>query len=137
MATIYDVSTNELIEKVSVNLKKEIEKPEWANFVKTGVHKQRMPDDKDWWFKRSASILRKIYIYGPIGVNKLKRYYGGKKNRGYKPERFFNGSGKIIRSILQQLEKAGFVKSDEKKGHKGRVITPKGKSFLDKTVKTK
>ncbi|HIP62762.1 MAG TPA: 30S ribosomal protein S19e, partial [Archaeoglobus profundus] len=33
-----------------------------------------------------------------------------------------------IRKALQQLEKAGFVK----KTPEGRVVTPKGRSFLDK-----
>ena len=77
-------------------------------------------------------MLRKIYLMGPIGVNKLRKKYGGKKNRGHKPERFYPGSGNIIRKVLQQLEKAEFVKYSEKSVHKGRVITPKGKKFLDK-----
>ena len=38
------------------------------------------------------------------------------------------GGAVIIRSSLQQLEKAGLVKKVEKKG---RVMTPKGISLLD------
>ena len=71
----------------------------------------------------------------PIGTNKLKNLYGGKKNRGHKPERFYKGSGKIIRVILQQLEKAEYVKYIEKGVHKGRMITPKGKKILDGLAK--
>ncbi|MEK6939747.1 MAG: 40S ribosomal protein S19, partial [Nanoarchaeota archaeon] len=37
-----------------------------------------------------------------------------------------------IRKILQQLEKSGLVKQTEKGVHKGRILTPKGTSFLDK-----
>ena len=72
---------------------------------------------------------------GPIGVSKLRNMYGTKKNRGVKPEHFCKGSGKIVRVILQQLEAEGFVKKVEKDIHKGKIITPKGQSFLDKAVK--
>ena len=85
--------------------------------------------DNDFWYKRAASILRQIYIRKNIGVNRLKVRYGGKKNRGVKPSEFRKGSGKIIRTILQQAEKAGFVEKTEKP--KGRKLTEKGKKFLE------
>jgi len=37
---------------------KEFEKPEWVDFVKTSVHKTRSTVEEDFWYKRSASILR-------------------------------------------------------------------------------
>ena len=134
MASIYDVNPNELIEKASEELKKNenIKPPEWAIYVKTGRHKERVPIKNDWWYTRTASVLRTIYKYGPIGVSKLRVKYGGKKRRGHKPPRFYPGSGNIIRKALQQLEKAGFLKKDEKSKYKGKSITPQGKSFLDK-----
>lgn len=132
MATIFDKKPQELIQKAAEGLKKEITMPPWAKFVKTGHAKQRPPEDPDWWYKRTASMLRKIYRHGPIGTNKLKKKYGSKKNRGHKPEARYEGSGKIIRSILQQLEQKQFIKQETKGAHKGRVVTPKGKSFLDK-----
>lgn len=134
MAKIYDVDTNLLIEKAAEELKKVdgITPPEWANYVKTGVHKQRTPVNKGWWYIRAAAVLRSVYKLGPIGVSKLRTKYGGKKNRGVKPEEFRKGSGNIIRKILRQLEKAGFVIYKKDGIHKGRIITPKGKSFLDK-----
>lgn len=134
MATIYDIPVNELIEKTAEKLKeiKEIQPPEWAAYVKTGRHKERPPVNNGWWYIRTAAVLRSVYKLGPIGVSKLRIKYGGKKNRGHKPERFFKGSGNIIRKILQQLEKAGFLKQAEKARHKGRILTPAGKSFLDK-----
>ena len=76
-------------------------------------------------------MLFRSYTLGPIGVSKLRSHYGGKKNRGYKPEHFYKGSGNIIRKVIQQLEKEGFVKTDLKSKHKGRLITAKGKKFLD------
>jgi len=134
MANIYEVPTNELIEKTAQELKKieHIVPPEWANYVKTGTNRERPPVKKNWWYVRAASILRKTYKLGPIGVSKLRTYYGGKKNRGMKPEKFFKGSGNILRKILQQLEKSELVKQEKVGNHKGRVITPKGKSLLDK-----
>lgn len=137
MATIYDVSTAELIKKVAEELKKKdnVKKPDWAEFVKTGAGKERPPEDRDWWYLRAASVLRKVAIVGPVGVSKLRTKYGSKKNRGSKPERFYRGSGKIIRTILQQLEKEGLIKQAEKGVHKGKIITPKGVSLLDKALK--
>jgi len=134
MATIYDVDATELIEKTAQELAKNenIKVPEWAGFVKTGSHKERAPVRGDWWYIRAAAVLRTTYRFSPIGVAKLRIKYGGKKRRGYQPPRFYPGSGNIIRKILQQLEKAGFLKKAEKTKHKGRIITSQGKSFLDK-----
>ena len=133
MPTIYNCNPSELVEKTSEELKKveTVKPPEWALFVKTGVHKERPPVKNDWWYSRAASVLKQVYRHGPIGVSKLRTKYGGKKNRGVKTEHFYKGSGNIIRKIIQQLEKEGFVKKDLKNVHKGRSITAKGKKFLD------
>ena len=107
----------------------EIKPPEWALFVKTGAHKERSPDDPDWWYVRCASILRKVYLRGPIGTERLRIDYGGKKRRGAKPNKFHKGSGAIVRTALQQLERAGFIM---KRGNKGREMTNIGRSYMDK-----
>lgn len=112
----------------------QIAPPTWAAFVKTGAHKERPPSQDDWWHIRCAAILRKVAINGPIGVAKLRVQYGGRKNRGHKPDQFRKGSGSVIRSALQQLEAAGLIQQVDKDGRKGRVITAKGESLLDKTV---
>lgn len=137
MVTVYDVPANELIIKLAEKLKKtdNIKSPDWAIFVKTGCFKERPPVDKDWWFIRAASILRTVERLGPIGVSKLRVKYGGKKNRGHKPEHFFTGSGKIIRLILQQLEKEGLIVKVVKGVHKGKVVTPVGNKLLNDTAK--
>lgn len=133
MGTIYNSNPSELIEKAAEELKKveSVKAPEWSIFVKTGMHKERPPVKNDWWQMRAASVLRQVYIKGPIGVSKLRNKYGGKKNRGMKKSHFFKGSGSIIRKIMQQLEKEGFVKKEESGVHKGKVITKEGKQFLD------
>ena len=131
MTTVYDVDANKLIEKIAAELKntKEIKAPEWAAFVKTGISKEKIPYQEDWWHMRAAAILRRLYLE-PMGVSRLRKAYGSRKNRGFKPEKFFPASGNIIRKILQQLEAAKFVKKDKK----GRVITPIGQKFLNKTA---
>jgi small subunit ribosomal protein S19e len=132
MVTVYDVPPTKLIEKLAEKLKDmNIEEPSWTAFVKTGAHKERQPDNDDWWYVRCASVLRKIYINGPVGVEKLRTAYGGRKNRGHKPEKFVKGSGNVIRTALQALEKAELVKTTEA----GRVISPKGQSLVDNTAK--
>lgn len=133
MANVFDVKPSELIQKLGEELKKDsaIKAPTWAAFVKTGVSRERPPENPDWWYIRAAAVLRSVYFMGPIGVSKLRSKYGGRKNRGHKPEHFYKGSGAVIRKILQQLEKAGLVKQVEIKKHKGRVITPKGQDLVD------
>ncbi len=134
MTRILEVDAQSLIGKAAEELKKEngIKPPAWSTFVKTSHARERLPDKDDWWYVRSASILRSIARLGPIGTQKLRTKYGGRKNRGYKPEATYKGSGSIIRKVLQQLEKSGLIKQTQKGVHKGRVLTPKGMSFLDK-----
>ncbi|MFC2136337.1 30S ribosomal protein S19e [Bacteroidota bacterium] len=132
---LFNVQQEELIKKTAEELKKLIHMPSWAPFVKTGTHKDRPPVDADWWYVRAAAVLRTIYLVGPVGVSKLRVKYGGKKNRGMKPEKFTKGSGSVIRKVLQQLEEAKLIKQAKIKKHKGRVITPKGKSVLFSAAK--
>ena len=127
---MYEVKQEELVDALSEELKGKIKMPDWAKFVKTGIHKQRPPVKDDWWYVRAASILRQVAVRGPIGVSKLRYKYGGRKNRGMAPEHFYKASGKIIRTILQQLEDAKLVKQGQKGVHKGRVLTAQGKSLV-------
>lgn len=136
MVSIYDVEPRKLIEVAAKQLEKmpEMAPPEWAAYVKTGRHRERPPVEVNWWYIRSAAVLRSVYKLGPIGVSKLKTKYGGRKNRGHKPDKTFKASGNILRKILQKLELIGYLKQAEKGVHKGRIVTPQGKSFMDKIV---
>ena len=132
MTTVYDIPPDVLIEKVAGELKAldSIEAPEWAKFAKTGVHKEMPPKDSEWWYIRAASVMRRIYMDGPVGVQRLRSVYGGKQNRGSKPSSFRKGSGSVIRKILQQLEAAGFIINTPE----GRKVSPTGRSFMDKVA---
>jgi len=132
MADVRTIPAEKYNKVLAEALKKvpEFEKPEWVDFVKTSVHKKRPSENKDFWYSRSASILRQIYIKGIVGVGRLRTRYGGRKERGQKPSEFRKGGGKIIRTILQQAEAAGFI--EKIKGKKtGRQLTEKGKSFME------
>lgn len=131
MPTPYDVPSSVLIEKLARYLKENIDQispPEWAPLVKTGSHTELPPQDPNWWYTRTASLLRKIYLYGPIGTQHLRYYYGGRKGRGVKPQHVRMGAGGNIRKIMQQLESAGFVAKDK---NNGRIVSPEGRRLLD------
>lgn len=133
-----EVPVQKLIEKLSEELKKNenIKPPDWSKYVKTGVAKERPPLQKDWWFLRSAALLRKVYKEGPVGVQRLRNAFGGRRKmpHGKKIHHHRKGGGKIIRLVLQQLEKAGYVQRIEKP-KRGRILTPKGQKLLSKISK--
>lgn len=135
---VYEIDSHEYNKKLAEALKKlpEFEAPEWINYVKSGPAKERPIDEEDFWHKRAASILRQVYRKEVVGVSRLRTKYGSKKNRGFKPERFRKAGGKIIRTILQQSDKAGFTEIAQtikgvRKRRPGRVMTEKGKKFLE------
>jgi small subunit ribosomal protein S19e len=130
MAKAYDVPADILISRLAAILKSEnIGKPEWTLYVKTGSHAVRPPQDKEWWYTRCASVFRKIYLHGPIGVNDLRIDYGGNKAVGYAFSHHRDSGGAIIRNAIQELEKLGYV---EKVQGKGRVVTHAGMKKLDR-----
>jgi len=130
---VKDVPADKLINRLAQYLKNvpEVKPPPWAIFVKTGANKDRPPMQEDWWYYRAAAILRKLYLYGPVGIERLRTAFGyrAKIGGGHKPERFRKAGGAIIRKILQQLEAAGLV---QKIPREGRVLTPEGRRLLDK-----
>ena len=130
MAKVFDVPADDLILKLSDQLKKDkkINPPEWASYVKTGTHTEKIPQNRDWWYTRCASLVRKVYLHGPIGISDLKSYYGGRKRIGYNLDHHKDAGGAIIRNALQQLEASGYI---EKKS-KGRSISSEGMKRVDR-----
>ena len=136
MTSVFEINAQEYNLKLAEALKKipEFKEPDWAKLVKSGPSKERPIDDLDFWHKRAASILRQIYKKKIVGVSKLRTKYGSKKNRGFKPEEFRKAGGKIIRTILQQSDKAGFTEiakdiRDVRSKKPGRQLTKKGKDI--------
>ncbi|MFH1445608.1 MAG: 30S ribosomal protein S19e [Nanoarchaeota archaeon] len=134
MVSVKDVDSQEFIEKLAETLEKTegLEQPEWSKFVKTGVHKERPPEQKNWWWLREASIMRKLYLKQNLGVSKFRKLYGGRKNLGHQPEHKRKASGAIIRRMMQQMETKQLIKKDKK----GRALTAKGKAFMNEIAKT-
>lgn len=130
MITPNDVPSQAFIKKLARYLKENVNSvnpPTWASLVKTGPHVQRQPQDPDWWYTRCASLLRKIYVYGPIGIEKLRADYGGRKDFGVTPEHAVKAGGAIIRKALQQLEAAGLIENVKPKG---RIMTREGRKLM-------
>ena len=137
MTTLYDAPTENVIEALAETLADEdaIEEPEWIEFVKTGHDRELPPEQEEFWARRSASLLRKVAIDGPVGVGALKTEYGtakqGSNRYRVRPRHKTEGSGSIIRTALQQLEEAGYVEIAE---GEGRQVTSEGHSLLDETA---
>lgn len=134
MTTVYEVPPQPLIDLTASKLKEyeQIVPPGWAADVKTGTHVETQPVQKEWWHVRTAAVLRKVYVNGPIGTERLAAEFGGSKDRRAKPNRAVKGSRSIVRKALQQLEAAGLVTADK---NRGRVVTPKGQSLMDNTAR--
>ena len=112
---------------------KEIQAPEWAVFFNICVHKERPPVNPDWWEIRAASVLSKINKFGPVGTNSLAKQYGGRKNRGNRPDKKCSGSRNIVRKCIQQLEKAKLIKQVTSP-KAGKILTKEGKDLLNKSL---
>jgi len=130
LITPNDVPASMLIQKLAKYLKENVDAvtpPAWASMAKTGTHVEKQPQDPNWWYVRSASLLRKIYIHGPIGIEKLRADYGGRKNYGVKPGHAAKAGGSTVRKALQQLEAAGYIETFKPRG---RRSTREGRKLL-------
>ncbi len=126
------VPADKLIRTLAEYLKenvKEVSPPPWSSYVKTGSHAERIPTQPDFWYVRCASLLRRIYLDGPVGIESLRTAYGGRAKKGMRREHHYKAGASLIRKPLQQLESAGLV---TKLGTRGRVLTDKGKSIVDR-----
>ena len=146
MTTYYDIPANMLISALADKLSdsKDIVAPDWSEYVKTGVDRERPPTQENWWTIRAASLLRKVAKQGPIGVTSLAQTYGTVKNNGAGPNTPGVASRHIIRTALQQLEAAGLVEMvstkevDTEEGkqqlYSGRKLTSAGQKLLDEVA---
>lgn len=136
MTTYHDVPADLLIGELSARLSEvdSINPPEWSKIVKTGTHRERPPAQDNWWYIRSAAVLRKVGKLGPIGANHMAQHFGGPKDRGVKPNRAVAGSRNISRTVMQQLTTAGLIQSKMSLSgtvNHGKVLTPAGQKMLD------
>jgi small subunit ribosomal protein S19e len=136
LITPNDVPASKLIEKLAAYLKENVDQtapPTWASMVKTGAQAQNPAQTPDWWYVRCASLLRKIYIHGPIGLEELRSQYGGRKRTGGRPGRAAKSGGSVIRKGLQGLEAAGLVENVKSRG---RRVTREGRKLLQEIAES-
>merc|ERR1712230_200719 len=112
--TVKDVPADEFIKACAEFLKRQpkFDVPKYHDIVKTGVIKEFAPFDEDWFYVRSASILRKVYL-----------------RRGTRKAHFATASGAIIRKAMLELEKLEMM---EHCSDGGRIITSKGRAEMDR-----
>jgi small subunit ribosomal protein S19e len=146
MTTYFDIPANMLISALADKLSdsKDIVAPDWSEYVKTGVDRERPPTQENWWSIRAASLLRKVAKQGPVGVTTLAQTYGTVMNNGAGPNTPGVASRHIIRTALQQLEAAGLVEMvatkevDTEDGkqqlYSGRKLTSAGQKLLDEVA---
>ena len=146
MTTYFDIPANMLISALADKLSdsKDIVAPDWSEYVKTGVDRERPPTQENWWSIRAASLLRKVAKQGPVGVTTLAQTYGTVMNNGAGPNTPGVASRHIIRTALQQLEAAGLVEMvatkevDTEDGkqqlYSGRRLTSAGQKLLDEVA---
>ncbi|XP_074277698.1 small ribosomal subunit protein eS19x-like [Silene latifolia] len=130
---VKDVSPHDFVKAYASHLKRsgKMELPHWTDIVKTGKHKELAPYDPDWYYIRAASIARKVYLRGGIGVGGFRRIYGGSQRNGSRPRHFCMSSGSVARHILQQLQSINIIEIDPKGGRK---ITSSGQRDLDQVA---
>lgn len=146
MTTYHDVPVDMFMPALANRLEDvdSIVAPEWAAYTKTGVTRERPPTQTNWWHLRTAAVLRKVALHGPIGITALSQAFGGYKDNGSMPNTPAAGSRHVIRTVMQQLEQAGLVELVELKPiesidgeqmlYKGRSITGPGQKIMDEVA---
>lgn len=128
MAKVFDIPAEMLVERLATQLREDgVSEPEWTAFVKTGAHADRPPHRRDWWYVRCASIMRKIYMHGPVGINGLRKEYGGGRPSGYGAAHHRLAGGAIVRNAVHSLESLGLLTQAQG----GRVVTSAGMKKMD------
>ena len=130
--TVKDVPADKFIKAYAQHLRKsgKVKVPEWVEYVKTGSFKELAPYDRNWYYVRTASIARKVYLRPGTGVGALNKVYGGSKRNGVRPSHFCTASGAVTRSCLANLEALKVIEKDSKSG--GRRTTATGQRDLDR-----
>src|SRR2546430_10260002 len=105
MTTAYDVPPGLLIERLKDRLQQEgkIKPPEWAPFARTGVHTEKAPTQPDWWYRRVAAVVRKVYLKGPVRTARPAGEFGGQPDHGSSPHQPHRGCPGMARRGWQRL----------------------------------
>jgi len=84
----------------------------------------------------TAAITRQVYLTksNTYGIGKLKSHFGKKYRRGSQPPVYSKAAGKIIREVITQLRKVGYVENfaNQDGTTLGLTLTRAGRAELDK-----
>jgi small subunit ribosomal protein S19e len=110
--------------------------PKEVDIIKTGHGKEMPPADSDWYYKRAASIIRKLcintigeYKWG-VGIPTFASRYGCRKNRGSRPSKMVNGATGHVRKIMHDFERCNWVIKVEK----GRKLTEEALNVIGQLI---
>ncbi|KAM0674589.1 hypothetical protein GVAV_001776 [Gurleya vavrai] len=118
---IFHADTTLLNEAIADHLKRSeiLSVPDNVDLIKTGVAKQMPPEDKDWYYKRAASIFRSVVLntmsdkIQGIGTHFFARKYSSRCNRGVRPSKISKGSTGHVKAIIEDFVKSGwFIKAE-------------------------
>ena len=72
MVNVRNVNTDSLIEKVKEELQKDdrVKVPEWVQFLKVGIHREKAWQQTDWYNRCPHSELRKFICRGSNGSDR-------------------------------------------------------------------
>ncbi len=95
---------------------------------KSGACSERLPSEPEWYMIRAVSILKVLWS-NPLGIKKLQKRYGKMRSRGSAPSKRYSASGFLLRHLIQELERVGYLGNTPK----GRFTTQKAKDMLVET----
>eukprot|EP00756_Hemistasia_phaeocysticola_P067450 Hpha_TRINITY_DN9979_c0_g1::TRINITY_DN9979_c0_g1_i1::g.140332::m.140332/K02966/RP-S19e, RPS19; small subunit ribosomal protein S19e len=129
--TLKDADAAKWVKAYAAHLKKQgkLQVPKWVDIAKTGTHKELAPYNPDWFYFRTATVARQVYVRPGSGIGGLKKRYGGSFQKEVIRPHFQRAAGGPIRKALQALEDLGIL---EKRPDGGRQITKKGAQDMDR-----
>ena len=137
--TVLDAPSSKLINQIASFFKEKniIKMPKYAPLVKCSRANDCEPIDPDYIYYKAAAICRKLYVTKSrnIGVGSLRSMFSKKERRGSQPPKTFRAGGKIIRELVIQLKKAGYIKNyggKDDETNSGLFLTKTGITELDK-----
>jgi ribosomal protein S19E (S16A) len=87
-------------------------------------------------FLKAAAIARIVYLSqkNSVGIGSLKSFFGKKERRGVHPPKFMKAGGKVLREVVSQLKKNGYIENyaNQEGNTFGLVLTKQGRAELDK-----
>merc|ERR1719326_1228399 len=109
--TLKDADAHKWVKAYAAHLKKQgkLPVPKWVDLAKTGIQCELAPYDPDWFYIRTASVARQVYVRPGSGIGGLTKRYGGSFQKQTIRPHFQKAAGGPIRKALQGLEELGIL----------------------------